>query len=269
MRRRTQGGSVARALRFSTGLFNSGDGPWEVRGRTSGVNPETGNPTAPAIQRIYKRDGTFEEHNTNSNLEFHQGHGHWHTSIATYELFEVPAPDPSSPCPSGALNKKKLIEKSVGEKVGFCTADQGLFDWGRFYQARRDRWNDERCREDSENSDPAESAERFYTCGGSNCYSPTRPVIGLSVGWGDTYAWARLEQFVGFPENDHHQPKPGCYLLRATFDKKVDQSGIGKFEESNEDDNTSFAYFQVDPPSLDPKNSSKISIIRSGSGVGP
>jgi len=86
-------------------------------------------------------------------------------------------------------------------------------------------------------------------------------VIGLSVGWGDTYAWARLEQFVEFPEHDGH-PKPGCYLLHATFDKS------SKFEESNEHDNTSFAYFQVDP-SLDPKNSSKIMIIRSGHGVGP
>lgn len=56
--------------------------------------------------------------------------------------------------------------------------------------------------------------------------------------------------------------KPGCYLLHATFDKS------SKFEESNEHDNTSFAYFQVDP-SLDPKNSSKIMIIRSGHGVGP
>ncbi len=115
---------------------------------------------------------------------------------------------------------------SPGSKVGFCPSDDGLADWGRFFQERRYRWELDRFdREFSGDPTPT-------------CLSLTNPLMGLSSGWGDFYEWQRVEQFVPFPEDDG-SPKPGFYLLRATVDPE------DQIRESNEKDNASFAYFEV------------------------
>ena len=71
-------------LRFSNSVANIGKGPLEVvrgqetRGRGARV--------APAIQRIYRIDGTYKERNA-SKFVHHEEHGHWHfEGFSPFEL---------------------------------------------------------------------------------------------------------------------------------------------------------------------------------------
>lgn len=239
-----------RGLRFSAGPENIGDGHLELEGSPSGIDPETGNVVANAVQRIYARDKTSQEYPA-GQMEFHPSHGHWHYPFFKYELFKGLDPNPTANFPSSMA---KVSEAIVGTKSGFCPSDERLADWSRFYQSVQGRRNFDQCDEDLSN--PRWFAEASITCTSpSGCLSPTRPNMGLSSGWADFYEWARIEQFVEFPVNLEGSPQDGLYLLRATVD--AERTII----ESNEGDNASYALFKVE--------GGRITIIKSGYGPEP
>ena len=221
--------ATGRGIRFSAGPENAGDGALDIRSHRD--DPSNTPASRIAYQRLYSPDAdgdTYAEPAECSptsfdceagELAFHQDHAHWHyEGFFLYELFEVA--DPKS-----ALNKRRLSASTPGKKAGFCPSDDGLADWERFFQERRYRWELDRFDREGEP--------------GATCFSLNNPLMGLSSGWGDFYEWQRVEQFVPFPVKADGSPKPGFYLLRATVDPAQ------RLRESDENDNASFAYFEV------------------------
>lgn len=90
-------------LRFSNGIANTGDGPWQLR-------PESVPPITNAIQEIVNADGQVVEEHLVSTYEFHEAHNHWH--IGDVALFEARAGSPTGP-----------IVGSNSVKVSFCLID--------------------------------------------------------------------------------------------------------------------------------------------------
>lgn len=95
-------------LRFSNGVANTGDGPWQMRPEFPATDP-----TLPqkAIQQIVGSDGSIVSEHVVSEFQFHPEHNHWH--INAIALFEIRAGSPTGPV--------------VGEntlKTTFC-----LIDW--------------------------------------------------------------------------------------------------------------------------------------------
>ena len=229
--------AAAKAIRFSAGPENLGPGAFEVRGSPEHVDSEG---HYIACQRTYNPDGTFARDREAGALEYHPEHGHFHYEFFRYELYQLTRTHPTKP-----WKKFKLGERTAGKKVGFCPADERMADWGRFFHDRRDRWGEERAKE-------------FPNQG--NCLTANLPMMGLSVGWGDLYEWARVEQFVVFPTNLNGTLREGYYLLQTTVDREE------RVAESNEDDNTSYVFFKVSgaaPPER------QIEIVRRGYGLEP
>lgn len=213
-----------RALRFSIGPENVGDGFLELR--THPEDPRNLPTRRIAFQRIYYPDGTAVTPDREvGTLEWHESHLHWHFQFFRYELYEVTRVHPNKP-----WKKIKLGERSFGNKIGFCPSDDKLADWHRFYQLSLDKWVDDRVEEDGPEA-------------GIGCSSINRVIMGMTPGWSDLYEWARVEQFVEFPINADGSPRAGHYLLRATVDATLE--GPGPLAESNENDNTSYAFFKV------------------------
>ncbi|HEY0736772.1 MAG TPA: lysyl oxidase family protein [Herpetosiphonaceae bacterium] len=90
-------------LRFSNGIANTGDGPWQLR-------PESVPPVTNAIQEIVNASGQVVEEHLVSTYEFHEEHNHWH--IGDVALFEARAGSPTGP-----------IVGSNSVKVSFCLID--------------------------------------------------------------------------------------------------------------------------------------------------
>lgn len=90
-------------LRFSNGIANTGDGPWQLR-------PESEPPVTNAIQEIVNANGQIVEEHLVSTYEFHEAHNHWH--IGDVALFEARAGSPTGP-----------IVGSNSVKVSFCLID--------------------------------------------------------------------------------------------------------------------------------------------------
>jgi hypothetical protein len=95
-------------LRFSNGVANIGKGPLEVvrgqetRGRGARV--------APAIQRIYHRDGAYKERNARKFVH-HEEHGHWHfEGFSSFELLNA--------------NRRRVLKSN---KQAFCMIDVLLY----------------------------------------------------------------------------------------------------------------------------------------------
>jgi hypothetical protein len=76
-------------LRFSNGVANTGDGPWQMRPEFPATDP-----TQPqkAIQQIVGSDGSIFSEHVVSEFEFHPEHNHWH--IDGIALFEIRAGSP-------------------------------------------------------------------------------------------------------------------------------------------------------------------------------
>lgn len=239
-----------RCLRFSTGPENVGEGAFEVRG--SAATGVTTNGEYVAYQRLYyphnssavfPQEPAAHEDREAGTLMFHAFHDHWHyDSFVKYELFRVTRQHPTKP-----WKRFKLSEATPGTKVGFCPSDERLADWNRFYQDRIRRWADDRTEENPLTS-------------GLTCLSLTSPIMGLSVGWGDLYEWARIEQYVEFPTNAEGSLQAGFYLLRSTIDPE------NLLLESDETDNTSYALFEV---YADEFSQAKIRVLKRGYGSQP
>ena len=99
----------------------------------------------------------------------------------------------------------------LGKKVGYHPADQSFAEWDEFVQAPS-----------------GTSADA------GNCYPESNNQIGLSTGWGDAYRWQRPGNYVEFGDNGN-----GWYVVRTVADP------THHVMETNEDDNTGYAYIRV------------------------
>jgi hypothetical protein len=96
-------------LRFSNGLANTGDGPWQMRPLFP--LPSDTSQTQDALQEILDASGNIVDSKVVSQFQFHPEHNHWH--INGVALFEVRMGSPAGP-----------IYGNASLKTTFC-----LIDW--------------------------------------------------------------------------------------------------------------------------------------------
>jgi hypothetical protein len=120
----------------------------------------------------------------------------------------------------------KLEPVAPGRKLGAFPDNELLADWQRFYQADGDASGDS--------------------------------VIQLQAGWGDVYEWNRSGNYIDFPQSSpgSQTPKEGFYLVRGVTDP------AGLVEESEEADNTSYAFINVG-------NDGHVTLLERGYGTDP
>jgi hypothetical protein len=160
-----------------------------------------------AWQRLYDTDGAFVERPAGF-FQYHLTHMHYHhTGMGSLELWRVTD-----------AKKGRMVLAGHGPKQGFCTADVVMFDFSRFDQAA---WN-------STESTCVSDSTPIGT------YGPTGTIMGITPGWADIYGWSQDGNYVEFGDNPD-----GLYVVRSTTD--VENFVL----ESNENDNTSYAYIEV------------------------
>ena len=115
----------------------------------------------------------------------------------------------------------------TGKKLGYSPADQGIAEWRSFTQM----------------SSGTGGAAR-------NCAPGSDSRLGLAVGWGDAYRFQRPGNFVSF-----EGAGDGYYVVHTIADP------LNHVIESNENDNTAFAYLRV--------VGTEINILEAGIGEGP
>lgn len=115
-----------------------------------------------------------------------------------------------------------------GKKLGYSPADQAMPEWDKFTQA-------------SAGSSSAATGDCAPEYGNS---------LGMSRGWGDSYRYQRPGNYVEFSTNGD-----GYYVAITVGDP------LDLIKETNEDDNTSYAYLQIIGES--------IRVIESGRGLSP
>lgn len=121
-----------------------------------------------------------------------------------------------------------MEEVGTGLKIGYSPADQGMPMWHLFDQAG------------------AGTSASAGDCTGGQAASR----VGMSPGWGDAYRYQRPGNFVSF-----EGAGDGFYVVQTTADP------LSVVLESNEDDNTSYAYIRVVGEQID--------ILESGLGTSP
>ena len=154
----TIGGTTHQVLRFSNTVWNRGQGPLELRGKT--VTTSTGDKTK-VFQRIYDGSGNHTDKAVGT-FAYHPSHNHFHFGdFARYELWT--RAEYNRWVQSGGSQGQA---QRRGAKTTFCIMD-----------TRKVR-------------DLAGSP-------GSAVYSQCgRTLQGLSVGWGDTYGSYLPEQWI-------------------------------------------------------------------------
>jgi hypothetical protein len=175
---RTVDGTTRYAVRFTTTIWNAGQGPLELRGESSGAKTL-------AYQRIYDDAGGYTERLA-GEFVYHEGHNHWHfESFAQYELW--PKPDYDQWLASGRQQGQPRWRgsKTTGLREGFCVRDSGLV------QAL-----------------PGNPPDKVYDA----CDQERQ---GISVGWGDNYPFYLAGQWILLGETTLQD---GCYVLRVIAD---------------------------------------------------
>jgi hypothetical protein len=174
-----------------------------------------------AVQVVEWSDG----HQTTrpaGQFQYHKTHAHYHHSgFGSLELLKVNDPATGAMQPVG-----------TGPKQGFCTADVVIADWASFGGRQN---------------------SAYSTCeqNAGVVYDPTEGTrMGLSAGWADIYSWEQDGNYVEFGLNGD-----GRYVVRSTAD------ALNSILESNESDNTAYAYLQV--------SGSTIKVLERGRGQGP
>jgi hypothetical protein len=185
-------------LRFGSLLMNVGDGPLDLVASRASTDEDH----MLAVQRIRRTDGTWRTVPTGATLhwgEVDDGHPHWHTEgVERYRLFRLPAPFEDG--------------EQVGVKRGYCVFD------GRIVRPdlRRTR---------------SVQAYPFASCGALGASQDLVTLrTGLSVGWGDEYAWDYAGQRIPIPG-----VADGEYVLCLTADPD------GRFRERREANNEAWA----------------------------
>lgn len=159
-------------------------------------------------QQIVDSNGTWTNVPTNFRMYFAgDGHSHWHVrDLATYEL-----------------RNSAATLKGTGEKHGFCFFDNYVFNL----------------------SLPDAPQSVMYPSGRCGRASDTSVTTGLSIGWGDKYAYKLPDQYInitGLPS--------GNYTLTATVDAQ------GFLRERCEGNNTTTAILLI--------TGSSVSIVNQG-----
>jgi hypothetical protein len=145
-------------LRFSTEIWNMGEGPLELRGdSSSGITLVS--------QRIHRQGGAFSDFLV-GQFVFHEAHGHWHfEGFALHELWTRASFDAWLASRRTEGRPEWQGSKTTGQGESFCL---------------RDSWPSPRY------TGPL-AAPRFFECGESQ---------GISVGWADVYTRDMPDQWV-------------------------------------------------------------------------
>lgn len=138
--------------------------------------------------------------------EFHKSHAHYH--LGAYAKMTL--------FEVTEEKRKGLVAIGGGKKSGFCLADERIADWEVFATEPTPDVPDE-------DGIPIE-----------DCISPHRGRMIQNAGWGDVYEYDRSGNYVPFSVTD------GDFVLRSTVDAE------NVFLESNEKDNTSYAWIRVE-----------------------
>ncbi len=234
-------------LRYSMGLENAGDGvfrlsliqpAWGVD-VVEGVRWFSGLDETPMVQLACNFKGAacqdVTDYDNSPSGRHHTRHLHQHWQGAFFfRLFAFP-----DDWKRGAA-LPELTEFAEGRKMGVQTTPETMADWGRFYHLPR---------------------KPFHAPDNSGCDRNKGGPCGellLQAGWGDAYEWNRDGNYVQFPQSPALSgiPKEGFYLLRGTTDI------AGQILESNEDDNTSYAFIEV-------SSNGKVELIERGYGTDP
>lgn len=208
------GGGAIKCLRFTSGPINVGAGLYDMRFDMLGdfiagqaaLAPEEALSRiviGPMQQAIHYSDGSVEMRRAGT-YSFHPIHGHFHDDyVLSFRLYAVTDSD-----------KGVMKQVGAGNKSGFCPADQLWGDWYSFNQG-------------------------YVVPGGDsatgNCMSPSKGVLGLSVGWGDVYRWQRPGMYVEFGGQGN-----GRYIVQSRVDEQ------DHVLETDETDNVSYAYVQIE-----------------------
>lgn len=120
-----------------------------------------------------------------------------------------------------------LVAAGAGRKLGYSPADQGIVDWDVFTQGLAGS-----------------------SGGAGNCAPGTGNRLGMSRGWGDAYRYQRPGNYVEFGAN-----ADGYFVVRTIADPQ------NVVLESDETDNTSYAYVHVTGDVVD--------VIEVGRGASP
>ncbi len=160
-----------------------------------GLRPNTGTSTMTVRQRIYNDAGGYRSVPTNAVMYYSgDGHDHWH--VRDLQRFTLTRLDNG-------------VKVGTGAKRGFC-----FYDNYRYGSTRAP----------------------FYTLAGGACgsYGDLRVKMGVSVGWGDIYAWNLPGQYI-----DITQLTPGKYRLRGVADPS------NWFLETNNTNNFTWVNLQI------------------------
>jgi hypothetical protein len=156
------GGRPRYLIRFSTTVWNAGEGPLELRGDL-GVDPTV------VYQRVFDRGGGVTEYPTGT-FSFQPSHGHWHfENFARYELWTQDAYEQWLASGRTVGEPGWLGSKTTGLGEGFCLRDSRPFT-GR-------------------SGTPLRYA---------SCETDTQ---GISVGWSDVYSRDLPDQWVDVGED--------------------------------------------------------------------
>lgn len=200
--------SGARRLRLTTMIVNVGAGPFETRSSRLAGASRMG-----VNQRVYNTAGGYRVVDTAATARYSgDGHDHWHVQdVAWYELYAITAEGPS------------LRRDS---KVGFCFFDTNAYRL----------------------SLPRAPRTRKYSQAGCGRRSSLFVKNGISVGWGDRYAWNLGGQYIsvsGLPA--------GQYYLKLTADPRF------LFQEIRHRNNCNWTRIRIS------RTSSVVSILGRGS----
>jgi hypothetical protein len=171
-------GEFQEVMRFTTTTLNRGPGPLELRGQSAGVRTFV-------FQRIHDDGGGVVEEPA-GEFVFHPTHRHWHfEQFADHELW--PRAEYDAWIASGRQEggPRWRGSKTTGEGESICVQDSKRME-----------------------DLPGSPERRGY----SGC---RREIQGLSVGWGDQYAYDLPGQWVAFGAE---RPPDGDYVLRIIAD---------------------------------------------------
>lgn len=210
-------------LRFSMGFENAGRGRLDLRFDLPCVSGSTKFTTCGLHQRIWASNSTWTDRAPGSAGVAKLHAVHGHFHYQNVYRFSLLAVEDGW---TPAAPTPKLEPVAPGRKLGAFPDNELLADWQRFYQADGDAAGDN--------------------------------VIQLQAGWGDVYEWNRSGNYIDFPQSSpgSQTPKAGFYLVRGVTDP------LGLVEESEEADNTSYAFINVG-------NDGQVTLLERGYGTDP
>jgi Lysyl oxidase len=171
-------GATHYVIRFTTTVWNAGQGPLELRGEPT--------PDHRAYQRTYNDAGGFTDEPVSGGFVYSEPHQHWHfENFAAYQLW--PKDDFDQWLASGRQEGRPRWHgsKTTGLNESFCLRDS----------------------EPIQNQDGSPVAPAYSAC--------DQDVQGISVGWEDTYPFTLAQQWVDVGQQDLPD---GIYVLRVVAD---------------------------------------------------